>query len=59
MYTGNSWGIPMACIVIVILGTFAELASVASTIVVNKDWIVILAGGDQERLAGMTSAWDY
>lgn len=49
---GKSWGITLACSVIVILGTLAELASVASTIVVNKDWIVILAGGDQERLAG-------
>jgi len=55
-YEGNSWGIPLACSVIVVLGTFAELASVASTIVVNKDWIVILADGDQERLAGMNSA---
>ena len=49
--TGNDWGIPIACGVIVVLGSLAQLASLASTIVVDKDWIVILANGDQDQLA--------
>jgi len=52
---GNDWGIPIACGVIVVLGSLAQLASLASTIVVDKDWIVILANGDQDQLARMNS----
>lgn len=50
--SANGWGLTGACSLIVILGTLANLASVASSIVVYKDWIVIIAGGDSQRLAG-------
>lgn len=47
----DGWGLTGACSLIVIMGTLANLASVASSIVVYKDWIVIIAGGDSQRLA--------
>nr|CAH0102250.1 unnamed protein product [Daphnia galeata] len=50
----DGWGLTTACILIVILGTLAQLASVGSSIVF-KDWIAIIAGGDSETLARMNS----
>lgn len=49
--TANGWGLTGACSLIVVLGTLANLASVASSIIVYKDWIVIVAGGDIQMLA--------
>ncbi|EFX70364.1 putative ferroportin [Daphnia pulex] len=51
----DGWGLTAACSVIVILGTLAHLASVATSIAVFKDWIVIIAGGDSQTLARMNS----
>lgn len=47
----DGWGLTAACSLIVILGTLANLASVASSIVVYKDWIVIIAVCDSQTLA--------
>lgn len=51
----SGWGLTAACSLIVILGTLANLASVASSIVVYKDWVVIIAGGDSQTLASINS----
>jgi iron-regulated transporter 1 len=37
--------------VIIFIALIAELASVANKIALEKDWIVVLAGGDVKRLA--------
>ena len=47
----DGWGLTCACSLIVIICTMAHLASVASSIVVYKDWIVIIADGDTQQLA--------
>ena len=47
----DGWGLTCACSLIVIICTMAQLASVASSIVVYKDWIVIIADGDTQQLA--------
>nr|CAH0102249.1 unnamed protein product [Daphnia galeata] len=51
----DGWGLTAACSIVVILGTLAHLASVGSSIVVYKDWIVIIAEGDSQTLARMNS----
>lgn len=35
------------------LGSVSQLATVASTISIERDWIVVLADGDSNTLAGM------
>lgn len=50
-FSGDGWGLTGACSLIVIIGTLANLASVAGSIVVYKDWIAIIAEGDSDKLA--------
>ena len=38
---------------IIILGSLANLASQASTIAVERDWVVVVSGEDKNALAGM------
>lgn len=47
----QGWGLTGACSLIVVIGTLANLASVACSIIVYKDWIAIIAEGDDARLA--------
>lgn len=54
-FLADGWGMTGACSVIVIVGTLASLASLASSIVVYKDWIAIMADGDSNLLAGTFS----
>ena len=54
----DGWGLTGACSVIVILGTMANLASVSSSIIVYKDWVVIIAGGDSTKLARKLNSCD-
>ncbi|XP_022087124.1 solute carrier family 40 member 1-like [Acanthaster planci] len=42
-------------VIIIVLGVVANLASVAEKICIQKDWVVILAGDDSERLAEMNA----
>ncbi|XP_038044954.1 solute carrier family 40 member 1-like [Patiria miniata] len=42
-------------VVIIVLGVIANLASVAEKICIQKDWVVVLAGGNKERLAEMNA----
>jgi iron-regulated transporter 1 len=39
------------------VATIANLASVGSKIVLEKDWIVVIAMDDQERLAKMNAVF--
>ena len=38
---------------IIILGSASNLASQASTIAIEKDWVVVVAAGDKDFLAGL------
>ena len=49
--SGEGWAMTGACSLIVALGTVASLASVASSVVVNKDWVAVIAAGDKHVLA--------
>lgn len=40
---------------IILLGTLSNLASLAEKICIQKDWIVVVAGGDKEVLANMNA----
>ena len=42
---------------VIALATLANLASVGSTIVMEKDWIVFVAMDDPERLASMNAVF--
>lgn len=57
IFLANGWGLAGACSLIVIMGTLAHLASVASSIVVYKDWIVIIAGCETQKLA--SNYWNF
>ena len=37
---------------VIILGAAANLATVANTIAIEKDWIVVIADGNKDTLAG-------
>jgi len=49
------WALNLACALIVALGTVASLASIASSIVVDKDWVAVIAVGDADFLARINS----
>lgn len=53
-YMGESGTILVAVLAIVI-SIISTLASMGSKIVVEKDWIVVIAGGDGDKLAKMNS----
>lgn len=38
--------------VVILLGSLANLATVANTIAIEKDWIVVIADKDEHALAG-------
>ena len=41
----------------ILVANFGNLASVGQKIVVEKDWIVVVAGDDDERLASMNAVF--
>ena len=41
----------------IVISDVANLSSVGSKIVVEKDWIVVVAGGDENKLATMNSVF--
>ena len=51
----GEWIKTMVAIVTSILALVAHLASTGSKIVVEKDWIVVIAGGDEDKLAKLNS----
>jgi solute carrier family 40 (iron-regulated transporter), member 1 len=38
-----------------VVGSVAEMASVASSVAVEKDWVVVVAGGDSDQLAKLNA----
>eukprot|EP00057_Strongylocentrotus_purpuratus_P030721 XP_782524.3 PREDICTED: solute carrier family 40 member 1 [Strongylocentrotus purpuratus] len=49
-------GLYIICqLIIIILGTVASLASLAEMICIQKDWVVVVAGGDKDVLAIMNA----
>lgn len=44
-------------VAVVVVNCVAYLASVGSKIVVEKDWIVVIAGDDNNRLANINSVF--
>eukprot|EP00095_Tigriopus_kingsejongensis_P004721 snap_masked-scaffold931_size79642-processed-gene-0.3 protein:Tk04721 transcript:snap_masked-scaffold931_size79642-processed-gene-0.3-mRNA-1 annotation:"putative ferroportin" len=50
-----SW--EMTALVAIAFGSVATLASVGSKILVEKDWVVIIAGGDDNRLATINATF--
>lgn len=45
------WFAKSTPIVVILLAVVADVASVGSRIAVEKDWIVVIAGGDNDQLA--------
>ena len=43
--------------VVIALATLANLASIGSKIVLEKDWVVVVAMNDPERLASMNAVF--
>ncbi len=56
----DEWGdymITVAGSTLVVIGTVANLASQGSKIVVERDWIIVVAGRDNDRLAAMNAVF--
>ncbi len=56
----ENWGdymVTVAGVVTIVIGTIANLGSQGSKIVVERDWIVVVAGRDNNRLAAMNSVF--
>ncbi len=53
--SSSSWPYRMTVASVVALSSAAALASAGTTIVLQRDWVVVVAGGDADRLAGMNS----
>ncbi len=51
MFIAHSYGMAGACSLIIAMGAIAQLASVASSIVVYQDWIAIISDRDDAKLA--------
>ena len=51
MFIAHSYGMAGACSLIITMGAIAQLASVASSIVVYQDWIAIISNRDDAKLA--------
>ncbi|XP_075385309.1 ferroportin [Tenrec ecaudatus] len=53
MYHG--WVLTSCYIMIITIANIANLASTATTITIQRDWIVVVAGGDRSKLADMNA----
>jgi len=53
----GSWVTPVMAAVSIGLGLVSNLASAGSKIVVEKDWIVVIAGDDEDKLASLNSIY--
>ncbi len=56
----ENWGdymLDVISIVVIVIGTIANLGSQGSKIVIERDWIVVVAGRDNNRLAAMNSVF--
>jgi len=53
----GEWTTTAAGAVVIVIGSLANLASQGSKIAVEKDWIVVIAADDLDRLASMNSVF--
>ncbi|KAM4626879.1 ferroportin [Discoglossus pictus] len=53
--TQNSWLLTVCYILVIIIANIANLGSTATGITIERDWIVVVAGGDKCSLAGMNA----
>ncbi len=57
----DNWGdfmVSVMGVVVIVIGTVANVASQGTKIVVERDWIVVMAGrGDNDQLAAMNSVF--
>jgi len=51
----GEWVTPLAAVLTILINLVSSISSAGSKIVVEKDWIVTIANGDEERLAKMNS----
>jgi len=51
----GSWVTPVVATLSIVIALVSTLSSAGSKIVVEKDWIVVIAGGDDDKLASMNS----
>ena len=50
-YTEWQPALYLLCLLVILLGVIANLCSVAQTICIQKDWVVVLAADDKAKLA--------
>ncbi|XP_075464530.1 ferroportin-like isoform X1 [Ascaphus truei] len=55
MAAQNSWLLTSCYILVIIIASIANLGSTATGITIERDWIVVVAGGDKCTLAGMNA----
>ncbi|KAM8934164.1 ferroportin-like [Pelodytes ibericus] len=53
--TINNWILTLCFILVIIIASIANLGSTATGITIQRDWIVVVAGGDTCVLAGMNA----
>ncbi|XP_074071615.1 ferroportin [Macrotis lagotis] len=51
----NGWVLTSCYILIISIANIANLASTATGITIQRDWIVVVAGSDRNKLAGMNA----
>ncbi|XP_072030063.1 solute carrier family 40 member 1-like [Amphiura filiformis] len=48
-------GLYLLCLLVILFGVIANLFSLAQKICIQKDWVVVLAGNNKDRLAAMNA----
>uniref|UniRef100_A0A8C5Q8L9 Solute carrier family 40 member n=1 Tax=Leptobrachium leishanense TaxID=445787 RepID=A0A8C5Q8L9_9ANUR len=51
----NNWLLTVCYILVIIIASIANLGSTATGITIERDWVVVIAGGDKCALAGMNA----
>ncbi|OCT61384.1 solute carrier family 40 member 1 [Xenopus laevis] len=53
--TQHNWALTVCYILVIIIASIANIGSTATGIIIERDWIVVVAGGDKCTLAGMNA----
>ncbi|KAE8580127.1 hypothetical protein XENTR_v10024317 [Xenopus tropicalis] len=53
--TQHKWLLTVCYILVILIATIANIGSTATGIIIERDWIVVLSGGDKYTLAGMNA----
>jgi len=51
----QGWAVTAVSVAAILLASLARLASTGTNIIIQKDWVVVIAAGDADRLARMNS----